>query len=572
MNWWDRWPQRLQQEMDRFTAKGWRPNDVSTPPSLKCGVRMVEVQCPMGDAVHTLRVEYPPEFPFFGPKVYTVDRAVLFPRHHNPMNGEVCLLERGGVAWDASESAADMMDTQLRILMDILTAPEAQASREAEAAQGEQVQGYILSEQCIMVHDHLNIPADTGRGTFVAARLPGGSASAHRYVITEIRDERGTVLSQAPKALIAAGGEKITGSWARGEVPLGLLPNTEQLAAHVCNTADHRRCQQVLGTPKAEGLFAVIYSDEVGQGRYADALLACHLSNPNTSKSTKGRKRCKYVRLKAAPYGAAERFARSPALQSLPTKRVCVVGTGMLGSPITLQLARAGVGELMLVDGDEIDIATTIRYGLGVQYAGWNKVDALEDYVRRNYPLTRVRPIISTVGFPGARYHDVLKAISEADLVIDAAAEGLVSRYLNDVCRTYRTPLLTVATRPGSYGGEVWFSSGEDGPCWECFVLHQRDQQMAYPNGDDESDPIQHGGCSMPTTVGYGFDSDLFSLAAVRYAVGFLTHGQGGYPLPDFNAQVINLRDAHGALIGPEYHAYQFQTHPDCQCCHRFQL
>jgi len=47
--------------------------------------------------------------------------------------------------------------------------------------------------------------------------------------------------------------------------------------------------------------------------------------------------------------------------QKLLQSKVLIVGMGGLGSPVALYLAAAGVGELWLADGDNVDISNLQR-------------------------------------------------------------------------------------------------------------------------------------------------------------------------------------------------------------------
>src|SRR3546814_1560625 len=62
-------------------------------------------------------------------------------------------------------------------------------------------------------------------------------------------------------------------------------------------------------------------------------------------------------------------MTRAPSLAPIRARSALVVGLGSLGSPLTLHLARAGIGNLHLVDCDHLQIGNTVRWALGWQYA-----------------------------------------------------------------------------------------------------------------------------------------------------------------------------------------------------------
>src|SRR5687768_13956291 len=75
-------------------------------------------------------------------------------------------------------------------------------------------------------------------------------------------------------------------------------------------------------------------------------------------------KRSQKIRHFARParIGRSDLLSRAPELAPLPNKKVVIVGLGCLGSTTAMSLARAGVGELHLVDHDFVDPATTGRW------------------------------------------------------------------------------------------------------------------------------------------------------------------------------------------------------------------
>ncbi|MBF6618282.1 MAG: ThiF family adenylyltransferase [Candidimonas sp.] len=67
----------------------------------------------------------------------------------------------------------------------------------------------------------------------------------------------------------------------------------------------------------------------------------------------------------------------SADLKSLQVRRVAIIGCGSIGSEIAALLAKAGVGELALLDHDTLNSANLGRHFLGATYLGRNKAQAL---------------------------------------------------------------------------------------------------------------------------------------------------------------------------------------------------
>ena len=87
-----------------------------------------------------------------------------------------------------------------------------------------------------------------------------------------------------------------------------------------------------------------------------------------------------------------EMLARQPlsVSQTLKTKTVGVAGLGGLGSVVAENLARAGVGHLVLVDFDIIEPSNLNRQRYFVDQLGRPKVEALAENIERFAPFVRL--------------------------------------------------------------------------------------------------------------------------------------------------------------------------------------
>lgn len=87
-----------------------------------------------------------------------------------------------------------------------------------------------------------------------------------------------------------------------------------------------------------------------------------------------------------------ERHTR-PVYEKLKAAKAAVAGLGGLGSNIAISLARAGIGNLLLVDFDEVDLTNLNRQQYDVCDIGMYKTDALKRKLRNINPYTEVRTV-----------------------------------------------------------------------------------------------------------------------------------------------------------------------------------
>lgn len=94
---------------------------------------------------------------------------------------------------------------------------------------------------------------------------------------------------------------------------------------------------------------------------------------------------------------------------------VAVCGLGGLGSNIAFSLARAGVGKLILIDFDRVDLSNLHRQQYGVSQLGAYKTDALSASLREIAPY--VETVTHTVR---VTEENITSLLQPADIVCEA--------------------------------------------------------------------------------------------------------------------------------------------------------
>jgi len=256
----------------------------------------------------------------------------------------------------------------------------------------------------------------------------------------------------------------------------------------------------------------------------------------------------------------------------LRNKSALVIGLGSLGSPLCLHLARAGVGKLNLLDCDQLQVGNTVRWALGWQYAGLQKSLALSQHLLKEYPYTAAHPHTVHIGniyeTGGASEYQLIRSLCEqSDLIIDSSANHRVSHFLADLARELGKPYLWLTTTHGAAGGVVGrIIPGKTEGCWHCFQHSLANGSISLP-ADTGAHEIQPGGCSQPTFIGAGIDSDEIALLGARLAVATLSNDEvDGYPnfLQDVFVADLN-RNAQS--IAPDWKSYNLPINPACTAC-----
>jgi adenylyltransferase/sulfurtransferase len=157
--------------------------------------------------------------------------------------------------------------------------------------------------------------------------------------------------------------------------------------------------------------------------------------------------------------------------ESILSARVLVVGAGGLGSPAAMYLAAAGVGTLVLCDGDTVDLTNLQRQILhSAQGVGRAKVDSGRDTLLRLNPEARVEAL--ALRLEGAALDEQVAA---ADLVLDCSDNFATRHAINRACVRHGKPLVSGAAIRFDGQVSVFDLRRPDSPCYHCL----------FPEGED---------------------------------------------------------------------------------------
>ncbi len=99
--------------------------------------------------------------------------------------------------------------------------------------------------------------------------------------------------------------------------------------------------------------------------------------------------------------------------EKLSAASVAVCGLGGLGSNVAIALARAGVGTLILIDFDRVDISNLHRQQYSVSQLGMYKTDAM------NQTLSDIAPYCNIITHTARLTEDNLKLVADCDVVCE---------------------------------------------------------------------------------------------------------------------------------------------------------
>ncbi|WP_425229482.1 HesA/MoeB/ThiF family protein [Sphingomonas sp.] len=242
-----------------------------------------------------------------------------------------------------------------------------------------------------------------------------------------------------------------------------------------------------------------------------------------------------------------DRYARQIVLKEiggagqaqLKAASVTVIGAGGIGSPVIQYLAAAGVGRLVIVDNDRVELSNLQRQVVfDSALLGRPKAAEAGRAACRLNPEVRVAPVAERLDAANAG-----ALLADADVVIDGCDNFATRLAVADAVLRLRIPLVSAAV--GQFEGQLAVYRGweTDRPCYRCFVGDAPDRAEAS---------CAEAGVLGPIT---GVLGSLAALEAIRAIV----------PFGD---------DPAGKLLLVDLLAWRFRTltlpkDPGCPCCGR---
>lgn len=593
MSWWNRYPGALQQEIDELAAAGMHPQ-LNESVIKESGKVTIHIRLRILGAERNATILYPDLYPYFRPILLAQELDYNL-RHYNPFAGEICLLRRGTRHWLPSMTAAFLIE-EMRPEWENAAVRQYEDSRlDTEDHQAEPISVYFdtARQQLVMIDTSWELPPEVQSGHIKIAisedmRSISPSSAFSAWAMEIMTHEKivieGAKASENIQAWTTSRRHKTVNirwtrldSSPRARTIQELIDTLPQVYPQV-----HKEISRDIASCK-NGLHGLCFPEEApGGGKRAGWLfIAYKIERIPRQKKRPPMLKPLFWLVKSEAAGEKDLFERIPELAPLRTKKVVIVGLGCVGAPSVLALARAGIGELRLLDGDYVSPGTTCRWPIGLTAAGGGKVKELSQFIQNNYPFTKIR----TSHYPpdsngecriklgqienGYDQMDVLeRLIDGADLIYDATAEEGINQMLSDLARAYQIPYITVAARAGGWGGNVVRirSDGSSG-CFLCYLHALEDGSLPQPPYDPNGDELQPVGCGDLTFKAAGFDVEEISLAGVRMAVSTLSEGfDKQYPQLSNDVGILTLRKNEEAIF-PYWQTFPLQKHSKCKMC-----
>jgi molybdopterin/thiamine biosynthesis adenylyltransferase len=165
--------------------------------------------------------------------------------------------------------------------------------------------------------------------------------------------------------------------------------------------------------------------------------------------------------------------------EKLLAAKVLIVGLGGLGSPVSMYLAAAGVGHLVLADFDAVDLTNLQRQIVHASARiGINKAASAAQTLREINPdvcLTLVEEKLTEQTLP--------EWVAAADVVLDCTDNFAIRFALNAACVAAKVPLVSGAAIQLDGQVAVFDARIESSACYRCLYEESSDDLSCAANG-----------------------------------------------------------------------------------------
>ena len=164
-------------------------------------------------------------------------------------------------------------------------------------------------------------------------------------------------------------------------------------------------------------------------------------------------------------------FSRNTGIlesEIMRSKCAFILGCGSVGSLITLELARAGVGKFVLVDNDILEYHNICRHQCSISDVGEYKVSTLKKRIWEINPLAEIETYNTTVEMLPKAVFDK-HVLKNNTIFVGCADNRAADVYANGIAVMYESAFISIGFWERAFAGEIfYYLPNLNMPCYKC--------------------------------------------------------------------------------------------------------
>lgn len=242
----------------------------------------------------------------------------------------------------------------------------------------------------------------------------------------------------------------------------------------------------------------------------------------------------------------------------LKNTSVNILGVGAIGSEVADCIAKAGIGDISLVDDQRLTAHNAIRHLAGIDMMDELKVYAVAELLRQHNHYIHVRP------FPFNLFFFEYNYLPDGSLSVSTVADDYAELFVNEqMVIANRSVFYARALRGGKVARMFRVVPGKDA-CFYCLSLYRNEKKEFIDIPEDPDYPTLKNECNNPVRPASAADMKLIAAMVSRMVIDHLQNGES-----QSNHWIWAFEAIEGTpLTKAGYMHDQFiKPHPGCPYC-----
>jgi molybdopterin/thiamine biosynthesis adenylyltransferase len=209
----------------------------------------------------------------------------------------------------------------------------------------------------------------------------------------------------------------------------------------------------------------------------------------------------------------------SRVVDALVASNVLVIGLGSVGSYMSEQLVRTGLGGITLIDPDRVEAANLSRTVYSLRDIGISKAAAL---ARK---LLEINPALSIEqngkDFANIGEENLREYFGKASLILSVTDDHRVQSLVNRCAFFTQRPAVYVGLYRGAKGGEVISTVPTMTPCFNCIAASR--PRAVDASGQSQEREADYGTSRLTDEIALGCDIQHVASVGVKIVISLLT-------------------------------------------------
>lgn len=247
----------------------------------------------------------------------------------------------------------------------------------------------------------------------------------------------------------------------------------------------------------------------------------------------------------------------------LKEQSIQLIGCGALGGEIGDSLAKAGLGNIDLIDKEILHAHNIVRHVLGTESIGLPKVVALRHKLLSHNPFINVGYDHNNCEVLTGNVFD-----NSYDLSISTIADDNIEGYINELALIKNQTVFYARALRGGKTARIFRVIPKKDACFNCLTLYSSDSDSGFIQISEDTDlPTLRNECNNPIRPGSAADLKIISALTTRIVLDYIQ----GVEESEKNHWIWSTENDEGENYSDsiEYKltSHHYPVHPNCCFC-----